>query len=412
MGFTVRPEELAGYGNMMDELSHPIYEVVETIGLHIGVPLEGVLGEALTEPMRTASSKLSSMTMDRVVTANSVKMNLNAVAWQYWNDENGNAKKFERPGDEQTEPMPGAVSYPVRYPELDVPDSELKSPEEIAEDIDGLAGAINDICEFVGDSPVSHLLTNLLSDWRALDRAGIALQQTGDRFDHVRDDVRDNLEKLLGQWEGDAADAFRDYMTRYANAVEDQAAVHRLLGECYRLTAEAIQAVAAKAVAAVTQKFNEFLGDRWWKFLLKWGLRLVPGLGQIVTVAQATEMLTSIVNALTAAREELDAFLEALREDAIKGAVAFLEGQGEQAKKGIEFMKQSKEFYDRVERVAEKVGDTADKVKDFAEEAAHTAGVADDLIRLTADTPDGLHQAPADAYSAGDTKAQRRKDTR
>jgi hypothetical protein len=32
----------------------------------------------------------------------------------------------------------------------------------------------------------------------ALAGYGIALQQTGNRLDHVRDDVRDNLGKLLG----------------------------------------------------------------------------------------------------------------------------------------------------------------------------------------------------------------------
>jgi uncharacterized protein YukE len=412
MGFSVVPEALAGYGNMMDDLSHPIYEVVQTIGSDIDVALGGVLGAVLAEPMHTAAGKLSTMTMSRVVTANSVKMNLNTAAWQYWNDDHGNAKKFDQVGDEQTEPMPGAVSYPVHYPNLDVPDSELKSPDEIAEDIDGLAGAINDVCEFVGQSPVSALLTDLLSDWRVLDRAGIALQQTGDRLDHVRDDVRDNLGKLLGQWEGDAADAFRDYMTRYANAVEDQAAVHRLLGECYRLTAEAIQAVAAKGVAAVTQKFNEFIGDRWWKFLLKWGSRLVPGLGQILTVEQAVEMLTGIVNALKEARERLDEFLRALRDDAIKSVVAFLEGHGEEAKKGVEFVQRSMQFYGKVERVAERMGDTAEKVKDFAEEAAHQTEIVADFARLTTDTPEGLDQAPAGDYSAGGTKEERSKDTR
>jgi uncharacterized protein YukE len=371
-----------------------------------------VLGGALAEPMHTAAGKLSRMTMSRVVTANSVKMNLNAAAWQYWNDDHGNAKKFDQAGDEQAEPMPGAVPYPVQYPNLDVPDSELKSPDEIAGDMDGLAGAINDLCEFVGQSPVSALLTDLLSDWRVLDRAGIALQHTGDRLDHVRDDVRDNLGRLLEQWEGDAADAFRDYLTRYAGAVEDQAAVHRLLGECYRLTAEAIQAVAAKGVAAITQKFNEFLGDRWWKFLLKWGLRLVPGLGEIVTVEQAIEMLDGIVKALKEARERLDEFLRALRDEAIAGVVAFLDGQGEQARKGVEFMQRSAQFYDKVERVAEKAGDTAEKVQDFAGEAIHDTEIVADFARLTTDTPDGLDQAPADDYSAGDTKQERSRDTR
>lgn len=411
MGFQVAPGELAGFSMMMKQLADPLGQAENAVLEHGSGDMGGLLGERLSAPLGDVAQKLVVQLANHRAFAYRLSDDVNQAAWQYWDDEHGNQQRYG--ANTPKEPLPGAAPYPCQPAQLELKDSELPDPDSVAEDLDGLAGVLDDLCGIAGAPLFGSVLKSLLGDWRVLDKAGITLYETAKPIGTVFDDVRAGQDRVRRHWEGDAADRFNDLVTRHTNALDDQAAVHRLLGRAYRMTAKALSEVAKKAVEKIGEAINDFLGDRWWKVALKLALRSIPILGQIITVENVISAVRAISRILDEARRIFESFLNALTSEAIGAVQSYLAGlSGEKVESGrraVEFANKGKQFFDTAEKYAEKYED----LKKYVNEVRTAKEIIDDVNRL-AGTPHDMAQAPhtGEILNAGNTREERRRDTR
>lgn len=409
MGFDVEPEHLGGFAEMLAALNDPFDEACSQIAEHGKADgLDGILGELLEESVAEASRAVHRTATTANAAVEATAWSVRVAAWEYTRDEATNTERFDpTAGRGGMEPLPGSVRYPLNaYPPLAKPDSPLPSPEEVADDLSGLAGFLDFVMEIAAsavvagnNSPTGAALRHVLCEWRALDRAGIALEQAADRLCHVEADINLGLERLLQHWRGGAADACAAHVRRLSAGVGDIGAYARILGEAYQVAAMLVQKSAAALVKGIDEQVNSYIGTGW-KFFAKTITRLIPFVGQIIAVKDAVKLVDHLTDLFDNINRLIKNTAKRLQESCIAQIVDNLGGSRMQAGR-INFA---------LNDIMGKAGEYGPKATAAAELMFELEEVGQASRRLN-DSPDDIENMPtaADIYQAGGTESERRR---
>ncbi|RZS44203.1 hypothetical protein EV193_10178 [Herbihabitans rhizosphaerae] len=401
MGFDVEPKELGGYAEMLDALGDPLTEAKDHLNAHVQVyALTGILGGAVAEALDKECSEIGLHVSNAAFSLGDTAGKLRLSAWQYAKDETNAEIKFKpnRPGD--PEPLPDSVKYPLdHYPKLPKPESARASLEEVAGDIDGITGIVDAILSVAADkSALTIIISDVLCDWQILDRAGIALEDAGNRVDHVKADMEQGLAKVLQHWKGGAADTFAAHMERRIAGLGDIAASARIIGEAYQIGALLIEMAAKRLVSGINKVVVNLVGDSFFSVVIKGLKRLIPVIGQLLTANDAKNAVRVIGQLVTSIETFLRDVVNKLTE--------------------MQFAKMvGKESAERVVGTVDSLAETAVK---FGEGAVIAADKAWDAVEMRRDaerlatSPNDIEKMPewGDYQGAGATKSERSRESK
>lgn len=412
VGFKVEPEHLAGYATCLDEINGGLDSAWEVVNAHClpqGWEIGGILEEAgVIELMEDVTERAIAMLDDR--RANPMGDDLRVAAWTYMYDDDAARGEFDPSNCEDLYNFPGETPYPLATSPSDVankdPESDLPHPDEVRESASWITGLLSDLVATVDyEYSLDGMLDKLIGDWHILDSAGKAYLHTGEALRVCDEEGTDGLKRLMRHWDGGAAEAFDDYVGRYFHAIRDQGAAHRLLGEVYTKTAQAMHKIAELAVAKVDEAIQDLVGRGVLEFLLQLAKKLIPVVGQIDLVVKLKEIAEAIYMVLVKLKELIEALLQALKEGAMKMIKALDNPKRAKLKKMVN---KTTALYNKLKEKSGDIVETAEFVGKVAKGAQYALKHGPDVKELYA-TPEGVPDAPEidEGYSAGTSKKER-----
>lgn len=254
-GFDVSSPTVAGYGVLCEEVREQLRTEVVFIAAHGGATagFTGALG-LLREPVDAYADAASRRLSKRAVALEETALELKRAAWAYSGADRESYERFDRnayPTSVEPKPtykdFPDAEHFPVVDPTGALTPPDIAEPDIRAkvDEVGGLLNAIDDAVDFVtGWSPVTAITEPISGNWNALDAAGQALISAGDALDASLANLTDGIGRLDAKWDGGAAESFTSYLGRLVEGTDQEAAVHRLVGQVYRAVATRIEFVA------------------------------------------------------------------------------------------------------------------------------------------------------------------------
>lgn len=380
-GFEVEPQYVSGYGDLIEAEKNNIRAVQEHIDFFARANpeyYEGLLS-LLTTPVNQYADSVSYRLGDRSANARDTANELHRVAWTYLDLEDENTELFQ--GAVRSEPDPDAMAYSSSSPEL----PSLEIPEmDFTKEFQDLSLAMFWIVWFLqsylGWSPHNYIIEKLAGNWNALDVAGDALINAGNGAEQVAVSMTDGLATLDEHWNGGAAQACVDYVTRMSEGLGEEGPLNRTVGKLYKLIAEEAKEAIRQVIQDLTLPIDDVSGKLGFVTLgdgRPCSIRLPLG---AVSIADATAAM--------------DNYKELF--DSARSMVETIESVVEQAK---EFLASAEKMTD-ASNVDGAVDEMINAVAPWGQEVQDDLATAADLADL-ADTSE-FAGAPTDEYVAGD----------
>ncbi|TDQ05962.1 methyl-accepting chemotaxis protein [Labedaea rhizosphaerae] len=302
---------------------------------------------------------------------------LQHATWVYLEKEKENTHRMDDGSWYNAEDY-AAFPFPESNPELKEPDAEIDWPamfEQFGKDVKDIDFFISDL---LGWQVHRELIVDLTGDWSDLAKAGQGLTNAGNAATTVSSTIATGLKTLDQQWDGAAAQACMDLVTKLYRAVDEEAALNRVVGRIYAKTADEVKKVAGELISTlndVVKKVKSMLPDFWDGF---WNM--FTGSAD-KAYRKAAEYLCGNQELFTWARNLMNALRKLI--DDVKNLIDAL-------KKPI----------DEANKIKEDVDKVITEVKDKAE-------LAGDLVELA--DPHGFVDVPTDQYHLpADPKADSR----
>jgi hypothetical protein len=372
--FTVEPEHVAGYSTLafhssLQALNIGIYvsQRADADSGYTGVmsalrPIVDGYAETARERMDEHDHRL-----------HTVHRGLEDAALSYAGMDAANADNLDQqlPRGETVpaEPaFPNAVPYPSAVNPLDVLEPPAERDADIRALLDETGGLINGIDDVVhavtGFSPVEAIVEPVSGDWTSLQRAAEALTNAATASNDLATNLVGSLGTLGQHWTGGAADAATTYVTNVAEAIREEAPLHRTVARVYEAVAVEMERVA--------QFIVDRLGDAADRIARVIASNSFPIIGQLI----------SAYNALRAIPELVEAFREA------RDLVNDVRDLIEQAQAVIEIAR------DPVGAIQGEIEERLEPITERVEQARDAAQLVDDLSDLAdpsefEDAPDG-----------------------
>lgn len=385
-GFTVHPPAVAGYGI----LCRAVYDQLGTehnfISEH-GRAKEGFDG--LMSMLRGPVDAYAATATDRLIGHATNLLNtseeLKRAAWMYTGAEESTYTSFteiepERPGRPRERQVNGYKDFPNPEP-FGVgsdPAKDLSAPDIAAADIKGMVDEVGGSLKVIdwvvslvtGWSPVTAITEPVSGNWNSLRASGEALTKAGDALDASLSNLTKGLPQLDATWNGGAAQDFTSYVTRLAEAADQEAPLNRIVGGVYKLLADQIEKVAKFIVERLKHVVDQILS----RLATSW----IPIVGQL--------------RAIDFVREAIDVFLRA--KEMVDKAL-------EMKDRAIELIEIAKDPVGHVNsRIEEKLKPIEEKVEEKVEQYERGARVAGDLAELG--RVDDWRNSPSGGYQTGD----------
>lgn len=374
--FEVEPNYVSGYGALLSTEKSSLGEVADHVYIYaFAVPehYTGVLS-LLETPVSQYADSVWGRLGNRLENLGRTAEELQQVASSYLEAEEENAETF------QGESGPGADADPVSYPSSspEMPTLEIQEMDFSAE-LQELSLTMFWIVWFLksvlGYAPHNDIIEKVAGNWHALDVAGDALINAGNGAELVASSVKDGLTTLDAHWDGGAAQACVDYVTRLYQALGEEGPLNRTVGQLYKL-------IAAEAIEAIRQIIRD----------LKLPTDDIADKLGYVRVCFA--MVPTGAGSITDAMESMEYYKELF--DAAKSMVETIENVVEEAK----------EFLETVEKVSD-VSDPSEAVENMINHLAPWGQEAKDSVASAADLadladPSEFANTPTDEFDAGD----------
>lgn len=307
-GFTVRPADVAGFSNLAYELSMR----TSRVAFHVGEEARLTYGvSGLMEVFEPLVDSYAELTMDRISQRadllSHVADELNRAAWVYRGTDESNSQYFAHHPIIDADVLhdrsfPDAARYPAS------PDPDLLAPAHTAPDIMSMveeAGASLHAVEWVFEhipevdfSPTEAITDPLIGAWTELSRAGEVLNQAASAAESVALDLTSQLSSLDQHWEGGAAAAFADHVTRLATAIEQEGPLNRIVAHVYTAIASEIEKFAEYVISELKEAIDHIasaIGTSW-----------VPGYGQYKIIRRVYDFVQMFLDA----KDRVDQFNE------------------------------------------------------------------------------------------------------
>jgi hypothetical protein len=374
--FTVEPEHVAGYSTLAFHSSLQALRIGSYVGQYADADggFTGLM--SVLRPIVDGYAETGRDRMDehdhRLQTVHS---GLEDAARSYAGMDAANAETVQQPmhhGEQApsrpSQGFPNAVPYPSAVNPLDVLEPPAERDADIRALLDETGGLINGIDDVVhavtGFSPVEAIVEPVSGDWTSLERAAEALNNAATASNDLATNLVDPLSTLGQHWTGGAADAATTYVTGVAEAIREEAPLHRTVARVYEAVAVEMERVA--------QFIVDRLGDAADRIARVIASNSVPIIGQLISAYNALRAIPELVEAFREARDLVEDLRELI----------------EQAQAVIEIAR------DPVGAIRGEIEEQLAPVTDRIEQARDAAQLADDLSDLAdpsefEDVPDG-----------------------
>lgn len=382
-GFEVEAHYVSGFGDLMSAEQgniSAIREHVEYFARANPEYYEGLLS-LLTVPVNEYASSVTDRLGDRWGDTKRTANELRRVAWTYLGQEEENTRTLF--GEVSYAPDGDAESYPSSSPEL--PRLEV-AEMDFSEEFQDLGVLMFYLVwffhTFLGWAPHNDLIEKLAGNWNALDMAGDALINAGNGAELVAGSMTDGLATLDAHWNGGAAQACAEYVTRLSGAVGEEGPLNRTVGRLYKLIAEEAQEAIRQIIRDLTVPTEDI------------GTKLGYSRACILWVPIGESSMEDAVATLENCKDLYNA---------AKGMVETIESVVEQAKTFVESlvnMSEASNVDQVVDEMANALGPWGQQVQEGLATTADIADLAD--TSEFADAPSGGYAAGDDLERAGD----------
>lgn len=373
--FDADPAHIAGYGQLTRVSAVDAHRIAAFVtgNARADGGFSGLMS-LLRDPVNSYADNTSARLSDRGSVLGSTSAELNRGAWLYSGLDTAGAVIFG--GSSNGPPRPVGMEdfpSPVAYPPgtdiqatLSAPEVESASLEDAVDETGGTLSVIDEVASFVfGWSPVEAIVEPLSGRWPSLRQKAEVLRIAGGAGEEIAASLTASLSTLDRYWDGGAAQAFRDHISRVTGALEYEGPLNRVTAEVYDLVAAQIEQAAAFMVDVLgiaANKIRNALASGW-----------IPGYGWY--------------KALDAVRTAWDVFNDA------KQLVEEITTAIEQVKAVIEAAQ------DPVGAAGDWLQDELAPVQEQADAAEHTLDIAEDLEILS--HPEAITDAPTEPYQLG-----------
>ena len=364
-GFAVREDHVAGFGVMTSEIHGQTLSTL--VHVHEARPETGYDGlmSALVGPLDAYCDTTVDRIADRSRLVGAMQEELNLAAWRYHTTDESVYTEMvvQRPPLPPLQvPRIRAFPHPVHYsagaePDLAVPGHDEPPIQGLIEDVGGSIRAIDWAVRQVWESPVEAIVEPLSGNWTELERAAEVLTQVGDALELVAANLTAQLGRLSEAWQGGAANACEDYVTRLGAALEIEGPINRLVG------------VVLETIAGEVEQAAEFMVSTLKRAVDKIATAIATGWVPFVGWYKVYDTVRTVINVF----QDAKALVESINE-----TIATVEAV--------------------IDAARDPVGFVTDQAEEVLAPYVEGAVIADDLTSLD---PDALTEAPDDPYSVG-----------
>lgn len=312
-GFSADPAHIAGYAELVRTSAVDSYRVagfVEDHGRSDG-GFSGLMSE-LSGPVDTYADKAHDRFYGRGERFGTTDVELKRTAWLYTDAD----ETFWVIWGGGSPPTPIGVRDfpdPVGYPPgtdiegmLEAPAVEDASLEDAIDETGGTLNAIDDVVRNVtGWSPVEDIVEPLSGRWPSLQQKAEVLRIAGEASEQIAANLTSSLPTLDSHWNGGAAQAFTDYLTGAARALEYEGPLNRVVAEVYDLIATQIEEAArfmVDVLGVAANKVRNALASAW-----------IPGAG-LYRVYEAVQAAWDIFNEAKQLVKDIRAAIDQVKE--------------------------------------------------------------------------------------------------
>lgn len=364
-GFAVKEDHVAGFGVMTSEIHGQTLSTL--VHVHEARPETGYSGlmMALVGPLNHYCDTTVDRIADRSRLVGEMQGELNRAAWRYHTTDESVYTEMvvlRPPLPPLSVPRIRAFPHPVHYhpgaePDLAVPGHEEPPIQSVIEDVGGSIQAIDWAVRKVWESPVEAIVEPLSGNWTELERAAEVLTQVGDALELVAGNLTAQLGRLSEAWQGGAANACEDHVTRLAAALEIEGPINRLVG------------IVLDKIAGEIEQAAEFMVSTLKRAVDRIATAIATGWVPFVGWYKVYDTVRTVINVF----QEAKALVESINE-----TIATVEAV--------------------IDAARDPVGFVTDRAEDVLEPYVEGAGIARDLASLD---PDALTEAPDDPYTVG-----------
>lgn len=363
-GFAVQEGHVAGFGVMASEVHGQTLSTL--VHVHEARPETGYDGlmSALVGPMNTYCDTTFDRIASRSRLVGALPEELNVAAWRYHTADESAYTEMVQMGPHlparfpRIKPFPDPVRYdPGADPELSAPGHEEPPIQDLIDEVGGSIQAIDWAVRQVWESPVEAIVEPLAGNWTELERAAEVLTQVGDGLERVAGNLTARLGQLSEAWQGGAANACEDYVTRLAAALEIEGPINRLV------------AVVLEKIAGEIQQAAEFMVSTLKRAVDKIATAIATGWVPFVGWYKVYDTVRTVINVFQDAKDLIDSINE---------TIATVEAV--------------------IDAAQDPVGFVTERAEEVIAPYVEGAEIGNDLASLD---PDALTEAPDEPYAVG-----------
>ncbi|MEU3274889.1 hypothetical protein ABZ639_28925 [Saccharomonospora sp. NPDC006951] len=359
-GFHADPDQIAGYGVLVDKVADQTLELAEyflnaegdsgfTGAMSLLKPSVDAYAQAACDRFRERGSRMLATAAE-----------LNRAAWVYSGaDEDAYTSITTSAGgaEEVVKDYPDPASYKMPNDatgDLGKPESEEADIRALLDEVGGILNKIDDVVnDWTGWSPTAEIVEPMSGNWNSLTAAGEVLAEAGGAAEHVAANLTEPLADLDPHWTGGAANDLHDHIGDQAKVIGLEGPLNRIVGDVYALLAILFEKIAGWMVEKLkdaVDKIVEAIPGSW-----------VPGYGwykwgeAVFTAFEIVKQAKELVETLKTAVENVERMIE-IAKDPVNEGLSELKSQF----KELEKVQQIETAVEEVTKGAEFASDVAE----------------------------------------------------
>ncbi|WP_336085290.1 hypothetical protein [Nocardia sp. SSK8] len=388
--FKAAAGEIAGLGNLIDEIGSSADYLTRTSGIMGGPATDGYTGimQLLVTPLTSLRDATSGRQRKMTTVLQNTGVELNKAAWMYVDQDVKNYAALNAhtngidTGDPNAEEQGATEDFvdavPYQGPEtISVPACTVSVPPNLNEILSQGNEWVQDILDYfseIGYNPLTDVLEKIAGNWNDLRRIGGVHKEVGDNFEKCGLNLEWGRTTVDSHWDGQASTSFQDFAARLSAGMRWEGPVGRLICLALERVADEIEKAVTEAVNKIIDVLKSQVDVKGVKSTLKFAMKKVPVIGWAYQLGDIALQLKTVMDHVMQLVESIETTV-----DAVKDFIEFVKDPVGNVEQGLEA----------------KLQPITDKIEDAQQKAAMAQDIA------AAGNIETIKNKPDSAYEVG-----------